>query len=606
MRWQTKQIKKILSIIISIIALLSLIIVSVIIYQKMKIPSKRAIEAIPLEASMILKINNPKAIWDEEISTTDFWTEIRLIERYYDLDNQIHSLDSLIHTDVVTAKVVAENPLYISFHLNKDSQFSMLFLVEIPKEFSNSIGKFLSSIAKSHLLNETMQKDVNIFSNTKEKGYSFYSYKGVFACSNDMDLLKKSANQIQSKLSLLNDSIYARIQSSEGKKSNLILSINYKHLYNSIAPFFYPDVSPILSNINNTKGWSSSDMLFRKDLLLMSGFFAIDQKSYLNTICNSDIHDASFADVLDENTFLLYSISTNDYKGYISKYEQFNRMNNLKVDSLNLLNSDTNVSIENVKKLWKKINPMQIISSATSISDTTAWLLTVRPYDIIIAQNALYDELTSQSKNQSKTDTSKYKDFVLGKLNLAQSARIFSNPFFSNIDIQYFAVGQNFIHFASSKKHLTKIIDRISDSKTLSNSYIFKSFCNDINVSSNMLVYLSPFEGKMWIKNKLDTTNSVGKVLNVLSSKTPYIGFKFGKVNNHLLPTTFCWKYLINSVSEIDKKPEDEAGKPKIDNSKNKKLLTKKKDNASKKGLVKKKNDKQKSKSSTTKAKAKK
>ncbi len=569
MIWHTSKIRKVLIIIISLLAIISLFAVGVIIYQKIKQPTKTAIEAIPMDANVIFKINNHKQLWNEQMAVTDFWKEMATFENMGNFEKHIAWLDSLIQSDAVAAKIVLENPLYISLHPSKDSLFSAMFLVEIPKEFLSSTGKFVASVANSFQMKEMNHEGVNIYTTQHKDGFSFYSYHGVFVSSQDVDLLKKSAVQIQSNKSLLNDSLFNSIKTTEGKKTDISVFINYHKIFKSLALLLNSNTYPFLSKIDVVNGWSNSDVLFRKDLLLMSGYLAINHQSYFHTVKNSALQNADFADAIDENTFYLYAISTNNYDNYIGGYEQFNALNNFSLKQETYLENDSTLSLESAKLFWSKINPQQLISSATVVSDSNVWILTVKPNDIINAQQVVFDELLSRSKEQTKIDTTDYKGFKIGKLNLGHSARLFGDISFSNIDIQYFAIGKNYINFGNNIAHLKKIIDRTESDKKLNNSYIFKSFCNDLNVNATMLVYLSPFEGRNWLKDRFNSNKSASRLMDVLAKKTPYIGFKTGEYRNNLLSASFCWKYLINSVPDAEKEKvvKDSTSNEKTPNS---------------------------------------
>jgi hypothetical protein len=577
MSGQKSKARRVLLIIFSIIVAITVIAVVFIVYQKLKQPSKSALDAIPTDSPMIIKINDPKTTWYQDVSTTDFWKEISAFEKMGTLNASIKWLDSLTHTDALVSKIVSEQPLYISMNSASDSAITLLFSLEIPQEFTVGTANFLASIAKANKLKETMQNEVAVWENSQPNGFSFYQHQGVFAGSFDIATLKKSAKQIVAEKGLKNDKLFTQISVTEGKKSNISVYLNFNQISACLTPAFNQNFSHIVQNINSVDGWGNYDILFRKDLLLASGYISIGEKSFLSTIKDATKQNASFAKLIDEKTFYVYSMC-------ISNFENFNAQRNeyfkkAGVDEPKEERDSINGSDAN--SVWTRINPIQLIASASTYSDSSQWLLTVKPLNIIEATKCLIDEVTGSSKNQNSTDTLNYKSFTIGKLNLGNSAQLFGKEAFAHIQISYFSIGEEFIQFAAKKEVLTKNIDRITDGKTLESSYIFKSFAHDINPEALLMVYFSPFEGSEWIKGRFNESTPFGRLIKQLTKKTPYVGFKIGELQNQYFSTSICWKYLINSTVETDAKSEEE--KPVVSKPEKKKNSKKEKKGSNKK-----------------------
>lgn len=570
MSGQKSKARRTLLIIFSIIVAVTIIAVVLIIYQKLKQPAKSALDAIPTDAPVILKINDPKTTWFQNVSTTDFWKEISKFEKFETLNTSIKWLDSLTHTDALVSKIVSEQPLYISMNSASDSTISLLFSLEIPQEFTVGTANFLSSIAKAEKLKETMQNEVAVLENTQPNGFSFYQHQGVFAGSFDIATLKKSAKQITAEKGLKSNKLFTQISATEGKKSNISVYLNFNGISACLTPAFNDNFFDIVHNLKSVDGWGNYDILFRKDLLLASGYIAIGEKSFLSAINDATKQNASFAKVLDEKTFYVYSMC-------ISNFENFTAQHNEYLKNTGVAESkekpDTNRKPD-ANSVWTRINPIQLIASVSTYSDSSQWILTVKPLNIIDATKCLIDENVGSSKNQDKTDTTNYKGFTIGKLNLGNSAHLFGIHAFANIQIQYFAIREEFVQFAAKKEILTKTIDRVADGKTLDSSFVFRSFVQDINPEALLLVYFSPFEGSEWIKDRFNNSNPFGRLIELLTKKTPYVGLKIGELQKQYFSTSICWKYLINSTIEPLAKPEE--NKPVVAKSEKKKMDSKK------------------------------
>jgi len=541
MSMQNNRIKQILRILTAGIALITIAAIGIIIYQKISQSNKKAIEAIPLDAALIININNSSKVWKEEVSRTDIWDGIATFHQFKQLTSQITFLDSLIHSDAIISKIISDQTLNISLHNSKDLNYSVLFSIEITKELSDGAHNFLSKIFNTKDYSKTEQEGIVIYKSRKKDGFSFYTHQGVFVCSSDLNLLKASSIQIKKEYNLLDLPDFSQAKSSAGKKAAISIYINHKQLFNNIANLFDPNIKNAITEIGDIKGWSNTELLLRKDLLLMSGYIVSNAQSYLECIKGITPLDDEFSEELDESTYYFSALSISDFEDYSSKYQNF------KQKSKKTSPSEKSTEQLNSKALWSKLAPLQVVISASSISNQPAWYLSIRPKDIIKSQQILLDEMRSRSTNQNEVDTFSFQGQTIGKIDLGKSAQLFGDILFSKIDIRYFLIGKNYIHFAKEKEQLEAMIQRIQSEKCLEKSYIYKSFSNDINTNSTFLFYLSPFNGIKEIISNLDTSNTFGGLLSDLAQKTPYIGAKVGGYQNPYYSVSVCWKYLINA-----------------------------------------------------------
>jgi hypothetical protein len=539
--------KRTMLLIFSTMLILGISIAGYFVYQKLKQPVHKAIDAIPTDADFVIKVKSPLSVWKEDLAQTDIWKGISGFEDFNKFENSIHWLDSLIRTDALVSKTVGEHPLYISAHPMTDHSYSALFIYEIPQEFAHGIDGFFTRIAPASNFETSKENDVLTYKNKQQSGINFFIGGGLFVASYSNILLTKSADQLKSKINLMDNPEYKLAALTEGQKTGISIYINHNSLYSRLSKFINKSLNPWILSANDIRGWSNTDVLPRKDLMLMSGFVAASDLSYLHCFKEATPEDATFAKALDENTFYLYSMSIRSTDDYLGKYKEFQQKNHYASDSSKYVIGDSSYSLTTTSALWKKIDPVQLILSASTYSDSVGWTITVKPRDIVIAEQAIIDEMTQRAGTKGKIDTTTYQGFKIGKISLEGSARIFGQSTFSPLDIQYFAVCNNYVQFSSSKKIITRSIDRKKEGKSLDQSYIFKSFCNDINPQAILLIYLSPFEGNALLKNSFDTSGTMGKLLNALATKTPYLGVKIGGYQRPYYPSSLCWKYLINS-----------------------------------------------------------
>ncbi|MEI6347509.1 MAG: hypothetical protein WCP69_06150 [Bacteroidota bacterium] len=520
------------------------------IYKHLKQPSITPMQAIPADALLIVKIKSTPATWNEIVSKTDLWIDMAKFEDFKQVNTTTHWLDSLIHSNALSSKIAAEQTLYVSAHSDAQNQLSLLYTIEIPKDFENGITDFLNSISKSENMQKQTIDGIPTYQSTSKSGFSFYLHKGVFSGSYNLDLLKSSIKQVSSKKNLENDSLFQEICLSEGKKTPISLFINHQQIYTILSEQFKPEIKKSIRSFNLFNGWSNTNVLFRKDLSLMSGYLATNSMSFLNCIKDVIPQKATFTNELDENTFFFYAINFNDFNSYRKLYTDYQKNNKITPPIAEYFSQDSSCDLKWATNFWERLNPTQLVLSYSSVQDSAVSLITVKPKDIIDAQKIIINEAVGVTPQKEKVDTGSYKGYKIGKLSLQYSARLFGDQLFSSTPISYYGIGKEHIIFASTKGVIKYTIDQTNSDKTLENSYLYKSYSNDLNSEALLSIYFSPAQALTSISKYLDTTKQSNRLIEMLAKNTPYLGIQIGKFYNKLASTSFCWKYLTSTFSE--------------------------------------------------------
>ena len=137
--------KKTILILLSSITLVIIIFYAFVFYRQMKEPVSPAINAIPLNASIIFETKKITEIRSKLSLDNDLWKELLNIDAVRILEKQIQQIDSIISGDSRASKIIHEQPFYISVHTSTLNKTNALFILGLPNNRERSyINKFIS------------------------------------------------------------------------------------------------------------------------------------------------------------------------------------------------------------------------------------------------------------------------------------------------------------------------------------------------------------------------------------------------------------------------------------------------------------------------------
>ena len=181
--------------------------------KKDKLPQNIAIKAIPIDASFIIESRRTLPLWKNISQNSDIWKEFLDAPFFSELNSKINTLDSVIHENPDFGNALENNPLFISAHINGMNHFNYLFICAVSANSQAAVASALGSLKGSTSSNDMQYEEITIHSIKIDDKTSFYYAisNGIFISSFSPALIKESLRQLESGISLMNNTYFTKI-----------------------------------------------------------------------------------------------------------------------------------------------------------------------------------------------------------------------------------------------------------------------------------------------------------------------------------------------------------------------------------------------------------
>ena len=447
-----------------------LLVISFFACQEDKQQASNALDAIPIDAALIVETNDVSKSF-KELSKSSIW-ELLTTETSIELNQQkLLRIDSTLTT--YASHLTSINPLFISLHFTGAQSLNWLATTSL----ENQEHKF-----------QLLEIGLNNFTNTKEHPYSnssiievnienrlvFYCmHMGLVLISPEKILIQDAIRQIKTENNLSADKSFQNIYNSSNKKEDFNLFINSKNFDKISSAFLLQN-----SNIQNKAEWFQWDIDLFKNGILFSGlslsFDSLAQE--LQFFENNQGHELISPSILPKNTTLFTSKCFENFKQY--KRQQINGL--LKKHKKN--------------KYDKKLSLLKIKHKdefESWIDNEITWFL-VENSTALNSGLILHIAGSAQVENYITTHADSIFNYRQQKIFKWSELKYLSNlcntPETANYE--YASILNNQLILVKDATLLKSIINDFKSKKTLSNSKDFKNCIDELNFDSNYFIYV--------------------------------------------------------------------------------------------------------------------
>jgi len=497
-------------------------------YKFLKEPVSPIINAIPLEASVIVKTKNVFHFF-EAINKSSLFDLLSTTEIFTTLNSYI---DTITYNNPKLVKFLESNEVIFALAPSNADKMSMLIVTSIGKSSSGSINDHIKSVATSSEYSIT-KVDNRLYSIT-HKGVSswYYLKQGVFALSNDSSLLINSFNSLVQDSSIATNESFNKLYNTGGKKVDANIILNTKILASSLVPH----LSERLEEDTPFDQWTTFDLNIKKSEVLFGGFtFTMSKHAFIGQ------EPVAFDELSDypQNTGMAISMSLSDQELYTSHY--------FKGDTIHVKGFDSSIDQPNKEIFNKKKHIAAWIGNSVSMiytldyfrGDKSGMMMMIRHSNIDSARAYLQPYLEP------------IEDSIFNMHFVSFPSKLWGSLF--NIPGKLYCrfTGEHVIF--SPNKIMLKAIE---SNKRISNSKEFKFEKEWSGGNSNVFVLIRPDIVGKWLLKSGSSPNT--ELVNFLKENSS-IGMQYSAGND--LQYTLAW--LIPKPQTITKK---EAKKSDINN----------------------------------------
>jgi hypothetical protein len=494
-----------------IILLFSLLVISIFFLKKETRPETgEAFRLIPIDAALVIQINNYEALLKKFYYQSGIWNELRNASSFNSLNDQIRFLDSIMHNIPEMKRLLTSTTSYLSFHYTGRDKINFLHIFEIPKgltsrKINSLIEEFVIRQGTISERNYDGKKlyEIRLLDANKTKGVGYCYVKNFFVISFSSLLLEDVIRQAESDITILNQKGFNKALLTAGKNVDANVFISFRNLPKCFSAAMNNEYKAEVRAYTSFAEWGELDVNLLKDVFLLNGFILTsDSGSYTASIFHKQNPQKITVDeVLPSSiaSFLVMAVSNGDqyfedyhkYLKAIGKYNQYSR-------SLDVLKNTYEIDfLQEFIQIWD--NEITIAFDA-AVTDGTS-----KPNSYLLlkvkSQSLAEDRFSSIIRRMNlKESGPSANDLRIYKIDNELSYKIYHLPIrkitgkifgdiFANIDNHYFAFVSNYVVFSNSPEALGKLLHDIVLNKTIVTNSAYKDFKSNISPKSNLYFY---------------------------------------------------------------------------------------------------------------------
>lgn len=491
--------------------LASCIVIALITYLGIRKPSKPAepLKAIPITASVIVKINDYHALYKKTTGDNAIWNEIKQTPLFNRVNQQLAFLDSLIRTSPDVKAIFSNTPVFTSAHFTGRDKISMLHVMHLPggvhaKDIRDMISSEVVRFGtiKTRSYESIPLYEVALLNQSVVNNFCFAFYRDILLVSFSATLMEDAIRQLISDESVMNLDGFDEIYATAGKNVIANVFINFQQFPKSLSAFVKNEYKSEVRAFKDFAGWAELDLNTFSDKLLMNGFVnPSDSVASIAKIFARQTPQKFTADEILPSTtgsFLTMGISDAekyfwDYRGFLKEHGQLTGYNNT-LQSLN--NAYGTQFPEQLLKLTDKEFTIGFDGSTPKGSAPRIYAL-FRIRSKTETESGFRDILSKIAATESKTIAdyhTRYRfdaelEFDIYHLPVRKfTAKVFGS-IFGVLDEHYYTVLDNYLVFADSRESLMYLIQSSILNKTLQTNAAYKEFENNTSPRSNLCFY---------------------------------------------------------------------------------------------------------------------
>jgi len=462
-------------------------------YLEIKKSDFEAIQAVPNNASIIIKSNNWQESW-RKLNNSSIWGQLSETEELNKLKKEINILSADLDTNAFLKNIFNDNTIYFSIHPSEQHfiPFYAILLEKNQEEFL--IDYFFKSD-----YNKRRYSEVEIYNSNS--GWSLSIHKNIAFFSPSTLLVEQSIRQLNNGLSLVNDKSFKKVQATESSFADAHIYINYKQFASLLNENIILSAQD-KTQISRWADWAELDFKIKDKTFLLNGFtLAKDSSSnYLTTLRNQEPVKIELSKIAPSNTNKIISIALSDYSLYYKNYKEFLAKHN------NLY--DHTKWIQDIKQNYN----IDIINTFNAIIESEIAYITTHSsekneeYIFLKSNQDAVDILKFISETiNNDEEFEQYRDYEIVHLNLPNLFPKLFGSLFDAKNNNYFSWIDGYLVFAKSPTALKTIINNFISGSVLESNSSYKLFSQNLFGKSNFLFYTNPSIG--------DWKNSINKSL---------------------------------------------------------------------------------------------
>jgi len=455
-----------------------------------------AINAIPNDAALILKVNDITQTWPV-ISKNQIWKNFTNDTLYSKLDTRINTFIKLALQNTGFSATVKLFPLYISLHPLHEGGAGLLFTLQTghyihDKDINPFIQKFFGSniqIINHDFGGVTIRKIIfrkagSVPYNGKVINLAFLH--GILIASENSGLINEAILMLQSGESINKQPAFIQVSHTESSKAQAILYVNYHNLPLLLNNQLDKKSLLNIAGISRFSDWTELDVLIKEKNILLDGFTSVSDSSstYLKLFSDQQTRPSSVDSLLPGNTAGFINVGFKDYKTIFRRLKLILKKQS-KLDGfekkLKAISDTFNINAEQTLTGWIKDEMGVAVTNNLSLSEEE------NVYAYFKTRNQAQAEASLSIL--AKANSMIFNGITIHVIEYPSLLPLVYGNIFPDSKKYYFAIAGDYVVFSCSINAMTAFLSSYTSRNTLSGTPSFQCFKNYTSGTSNVWIY---------------------------------------------------------------------------------------------------------------------
>jgi len=522
------------------------------------------LNAIPLSASVIIKVNNYESLLEKTANENPIWHELQQLPFFAKINGQLRFVDSLARHNPEAEQIISNPPSFISAHLTGKDRISIMHVFRLSSRVhEKNITDVISNLVRNAGTMTTRKyegteiHEVVLLNKSSLNNFQFAVYHDILMLSFSATVLEDAVRQLASGVTLSDDADFERVYATAGKNVDANVFVNFSEFPRSLSSFVKPDYRSEVRSLKNFAGWAELDLNPLSDMLLMNGFVnPSDSVLTMASVLARQSPQKILADeVLPSSVSAFFSLNLSDPAKYLKGYQELLQDEGRLTSYNNTLQSVNNAYgthfPDDFIDVMDNELALAIQGNFAEGSEPGLYFL-LRIKSKAQAEAKFRSIVTSIAATESKSvDTyiTPYRfdadlTFTIYELPVRKLISKVFGPVFSILDKHYFVVLDNYMVFSDSVGSIKSLIRDFILNKTLVNDPAYKEFKRNLSPRSNLCFYCDLSQSQPFISRYLIPSlgSSWQKNLSTFQ-KLRMAGLQL-YANNNMLYSNFLIKHL--------------------------------------------------------------
>lgn len=477
-----------------------------------KSETSEAINAIPVDAAIVVKTNSLEQLSGQLHQSNTFWNAIgnfslvSKVNRFFEFANEQKA------SSAVFDQMVMNSEVFMSVHVVGKGVPAALFATNIPdRTKATEVYNYIVSVAgSSYMLSEKEYNSTKLYTlshktNDEKESYSFAIRQGVLIFSQSILLVESSVGQLSSGISLVQDKGFVDAFKTAGTRVNVNVLINHTKLPMAFASHIHPSQQNGFNWLANTSRWTELDLSVRDEAFYLNGFSLVPDSLnvFYNVLTKQKPVKNDIINILPTQTAAYVHLGISNLDTYLNSYRKFitgqGRINAYN----NKVNTYNKALGSNAVELYSSIFGKQLAVAFIPFEGepySSCWFIASEVQSQSLARQELTKIIEAFAKRTNQPIASFERVF---RVDREKSVKIYRLPesglhssifgnLFSVANDQYFTFIDSYVVFGSSVQALSRLILANIHNKQLSVEQSYIEFSKGLASESNFTAYVNP------------------------------------------------------------------------------------------------------------------